>query len=146
VDLKEFEQYLDARGSDWSNWPESIRDQAQSLVSELSEARQLFEEVEEFDILLAKGSVVSVPTSLRNEIFRRTIRKSSEAEQSLDAATWIDSIFAHIWRPIAVAFLPLAIGLAVGFFDQIPVDDLEVEIVELTFTDYQAFASNTNGP
>ena len=139
MNFEEFEYHLDVHGVKWQNWPESIRSAAFTLAEKDQRAKNLYEAEMELDSMLASARL-RAPVSLQRRILNQTIRSSQSN------TGWLDTVLIHVWRPIAVALVPLVLGLGLGFFDQDPVDDLEEEFVVLTFTEMDMLAGVSRAP
>ena len=135
MDLNDFERLLDLHGSNWKMWPEQARRHAQLLVRDHEDAKILYSQATEIDASLRLEPPLA-PKRLRRRILNQTINRLPSSE------SWIETFLTHLWRPVAVAFLPLCLGLAVGFFDQDPINDLEEEIVALTFTEFETLTGD----
>ena len=138
MNFEDFESQLDTFGSQWSNWPDWIREEAQGLVRTHPEAQELYRQALQLHSLLTAEEMLKAPSHLRAKI----LQKIALGSQKIG---WLDNFLANPWRSVAVAFIPLCLGIAIGFFDQESVDTLEEEIVALTFTDLEAMAGVMNG-
>lgn len=140
MNSKDFEHHLDIYGSRWERWPEQLREDARAFLRDNEEANRLFSQAVELDEILLLTRTSNVPTYLRTRIL------ADLANSTIKSSSWLDQFLTHIWRPAAVALVPLFLGFAVGFFDQESVDELEEEIVALSFTDFEMLAGVYDEP
>ena len=140
MNSKDFEHHLDIYGSRWERWPEHLRVDAQAFLRDNEEAKRLFAQVVELDEILQLTRTSNAPSYLRTRIL------ANLANSTIKSSSWLDQFLTHIWRPAAVALVPLFLGFAVGFFDQESVDELEEEIVALSFTDFEMLAGVYDEP
>lgn len=131
MNIKDFEHHLDIYGSRWERWPEHLREDAQAFLRDNEDAKTVFAQVVELDESLLLTRTSGAPTYLRTRIL------ANLANSAIKSSSWLDQFLTHIWRPAAVALVPLFLGFAVGFFDQESVDELEEEIVAISFTDFE---------
>ena len=140
MNSKDFESHLDIYGSRWDRWPEHLRVDAQVFLRDNEEAKKLFAQATDLDEILPLTQPAKVPSYLRTRIL------ANLARPAIKSGNWLDQFLAQLWRPAAVALVPLLLGFAVGFFDQESVDALEEEIVALSFTDFEMLAGVYDGP
>ena len=140
MNSKDFEHHLDIYGSRWERWPEHLRLDAQRFLKDNEEAKSLYAQVIELDEILPLTQPSDAPSYLRTRIL------ANVARTAIHSGNWLDLFLTQLWRPAAVALVPLFLGFAVGFFDQESVDELEEEIVALSFTDFEMLAGVFDEP
>ena len=128
-----FAALLDRHGSDAANWATENRAHALKLLESSTEAQQLLAEARLLDETLDEllpGT--AVPFGLGTRIVANAPHRDP----------WLQWLAVRLWRPAALACLPLAVGFAVGntFAD----DDADLEDqVLVAFADastFEAFA------
>ena len=140
MNSKDFEHHLDIYGSRWERWPEHLRVDAQVFLRDNEEAKRLYAQATELDEILPLTQPSIAPSYLRTRIL------ANLATSAIKSSNWLDQFLTQLWRPAAVALVPLVLGFAVGFFDQESVDELEEEIVALSFTDFEVLAGVYDEP
>lgn len=123
-DMQRFEALLDRHGAEPDDWPATLREQALTLLASSDDARRLYDEARLLDDTLDTLVETTTPLGLRTRILANTPRRDP----------WLDWLRVRIWRPVALACLPLAAGFAVGAnFADDPVD-LEDQVL-IAFAD-----------
>ena len=139
-----FTQLLTAYGADPARWPDAERAAARAFLQDNAEARVLLNEAVLLDQWL-QSSAVHRPafSGLEARLLQRVLpaRESGLMDRLL---TWLlpssDLPLRQLWRPVAVACLPLAIGLLVGFqVELVPeayATTVEEELYLISLSDY----------
>ena len=132
-DEHDFAALLDRHGSEVANWAAENRAHARELLESSAEARQLLAEArlldETLDELLPGAAV---PLGLGTRIVANAPHRDP----------WLQWLAVRLWRPAALACLPLAVGFAVGNTFADDAADLEDQVL-VAFADadtFEAFA------
>ena len=104
---EEFRERLDRYGTNLERWP-AARRAAGRVFAETSEGRRQLDAARAFDALLAETLEVPEPLGLKARILAHV---NVEGHRP-DMASWL---FAPLWRPVALATAPLALGFTLGF-------------------------------
>ena len=105
MNLEEFGQALDRWGSAITDWPEPTRQAAQQLLQSSAAARELHQQAEHVDVLLAE--VLPAPPALQQQIIRAV--PTDDVWQRL--ADWFATA---IWKPALAASCALLVGFVLG--------------------------------
>ncbi len=124
-DVQRFEALLDRHGVEPVGWPVELREQALKLLESAADAKRLHDEARLLDDTLATilGEAPR-PLGLKTRVLANTPRRDP----------WLDWFTVRIWRPVALACLPLAVGFAVGANFADDATDLEDQIL-IAFAD-----------
>ena len=124
----EFAECLDRYGASLERWPSELRASAREFANTDPGRRQL-EAARRFDALLAEALTVPEPFGLKQRIIANT-----DARQGpMDFASWL---LGPLWRPIALAAAPLAVGFTLGFTYP-ETDGLEEAVAVIAFSDVE---------
>ena len=124
-DIQQFEALLDRHGAEPTDWPAALRERALALVDSSTDAQRLFEDAQLLDRTLdAVLDDVPRPLGLKTRILANA--------QPRDP--WLDWFTIRIWRPAALACLPLVVGFAVGTNFADDAVDLEDQVL-IAFAD-----------
>ena len=105
MDIDDFEDSLDRYGADSSQWPETVRSQAPSLLASSTHAQDLLAETKRLDQALNDAlPAAPAPLGLKTRILANLPRRDP----------WLEWLRVKTWRPLALACVPLALGFAVG--------------------------------
>ena len=104
---EEFRDCLDRYGTNLERWP-AARRAAGRAFADTSEGRRQLDAACAFDALLAETLEVPEPLGLKARIVAHVNAEGRLA----DMLSWL---FAPLWRPIAFAAAPLALGFTLGF-------------------------------
>ena len=125
LDVRRFEDLLDRHGVAPADWPTALREQALALLETSVDARRVFDEAQWLsDALDTALTDAPAPLGLKTRIVAKA--------RSRDP--WLDWFTVRIWRPVALACLPLAAGFAVGINFADDPADLEDQIL-IAFAD-----------
>jgi hypothetical protein len=110
-DLARFADLLDRHGSDRSRWPERERVFAETLLAVSADARVAFDHARTLDAWLDDAMVAPAPDTrvLRNRILAALPNRDGFAR----FFDWLRR-GPLLWRPVAVALVPLVLGFLVG--------------------------------
>ncbi|MCY3818620.1 MAG: hypothetical protein OXH52_04545 [Gammaproteobacteria bacterium] len=134
---REFRECLDRYGSDLERWPDGQRAVGRAFAGTAGGRRQL-DAARAFDALLAETLPVPEPIGLKERI----LANLSAAGRPIDLASWL---FAPLWRPVALAVAPLALGFTVGFTYP-ETDSLEEAVAVIAFTEIEeAVGADSDG-
>jgi len=117
--LSALESQLDRYGSDLARWPRAEAAAARRLLNDSAEARRMLREAEVLDRLLD----ASLPAPAYTGLPRRAA--ILDAVRRTDALTGLLEWFRRgpwLWRPVAMALIPLAIGFGAGAGVGLPSD------------------------
>ena len=156
MNMEQFEDCLDKHGSDIGRWPEDLAVAAEQLLGGSELARTAHGEARGLDRLLRDALQTYEPEGLKQRILAK-VAADADAADAADAKSlrpselesgaprgdeksrehsWVDWLTAAIWRPVALAVIPLALGFAVGLnFPEVDGADLEDAVVLMAFTD-----------
>ena len=124
-DVQRLAALLDRYGAESAQWPVALRKQALALIESSVDARRLFEDARLLeDALDAVLADTPVPLGLKTRILANARPRDP----------WLDWFTVRIWRPAALACLPLAVGFAVGTNFADDAADLEDRIL-IAFAD-----------
>lgn len=105
LDERRFEALLDLHGAEIDYWPIDVRDAAHRLLASSADARHLLQDARLLDDALDGLLVdVSPPLGLKTRIVASTPPRDA----------WLDWLTVAVWRPVALACLPLMLGFAFG--------------------------------
>ena len=103
----EFRESLDRYGANLERWP-APRREAGRAFADTSDGRRQLDAARAFDTLLAETLEVPEPLGLKARILAHVNAEG----RPIDILSWL---FAPLWRPIALAAAPLAVGFTLGF-------------------------------
>ena len=127
-DQHAFETLLDRHGSEAADWPAESRAQALELLESSTDARQLHAEARLLDETLDELlPVANLPLGLGTRIVANAPHRDP----------WLQWLAVRLWRPAALACLPLAVGFAVGNTFADDAADLEDQVL-VAFADASA--------
>lgn len=139
-----FAQLLASYGADAARWPEAERAAAQTFLDNNAGTRAMVCDALALDQWLqAPASQVPVFSGLEARLLRHKLPSATRGAPErllawLVPATRLE--LRQLWRPLAVACLPLAIGLLVGFrFELAPeayATTVEEELYLISLSDY----------
>lgn len=78
--LEEFEEALDAHGADLARWPESVRKDADALLTASATARAVLADRQAVEAALRSAPAPKAPTGLVDRIVQRATKPSSKDE------------------------------------------------------------------
>ena len=125
---EEFAECLDRYGSDLERWPDGQRAVGRAFADTAAGRREL-DAARAFDALLAETSSAPEPLGLKERILANVKAEG----RPMDLVTWL---FAPLWRPVAIAVGPLALGFTVGFTYP-ETDSLEEAVAVIAFTEIE---------
>ncbi len=132
---EEFSDCLDRYGTDLENWPREGRSAGRAFANTDAGRRQL-EAARAFDALLTETLVVPEPLGLKTRILANTDSRS-------DFVSWL---VGPLWRPVALAAAPLAVGFTLGFtYPEMDSLELEEAVAVIAFTEIEEANGNGNG-
>ena len=117
MNLEEFTQLLDVHGCVRAAWSAREREQAEALLRESTEARELLQTQQRMENLLNQIAAPEIP-GLEARVLRQPLpaRTKALADRIIDWLTPGNSPLAW-WRPTFAACLPLVFGIALsGWF------------------------------
>ena len=105
MDDDTFEECLDRHGPDLDRWPGTLAAGGRILLERSARARDLLAEARELESALDHLlPAVDAPLGLRTRVLANTPQREA----------WLDWLAANVWRPAALALVPLAVGFGVG--------------------------------
>ncbi len=125
---EEFRQCLDRYGANLECWP-AARRAAGRAFADASEGRRQLDAARAFDALLAETMEAPEPLGLKARILAHV---NAEGRPT-DMLSWL---FAPLWRPIALAAAPLALGFTLGFTYP-ETDSLEEAVAIIAFSEIE---------
>ena len=125
---EEFGQHLDRYGTNLEHWPTGHREAGRAFADTAAGRRQL-DAARSLDALLAETMSVPEPLGLKERILANAVSEG----RPLDIMSWL---FAPLWRPVAVAAAPLALGFTLGFTYP-ETDGLEEAVAVIAFTEIE---------
>ena len=125
---EEFQECLDRYGTNLERWPAERRGPGRACA-DTSEGRRRLDAARAFDALLAETLAVPEPLGLKARIL---VHVNAEG-RLIDMMSWL---FAPLWRPIALAAAPLALGFTLGFTYP-ETDGLEEAVAIIAFTEIE---------
>ncbi len=137
MNIKRFQQLLEAYGTREENWPREEREAARMLLQSNSECERLFQQYQQLDGYLDEY-VTRIPAGLSEKIL------SGLPMPLVDRIiSWlIPDVKSEIWKPAIAGSLPLVVGVILGtstlgsLLDAAePTDNWEEEIYLLALDD-----------
>ena len=125
---EQFGECLDRYGTNLEHWPASQRAAGRAFAGTPSGRRQL-DAAQSLDALLVETMPVPEPLGL----MERILANVRAEERPADFVSWL---FAPLWRPVALAAAPLALGFTVGFTYP-ETDGLEEAVAVIAFTEIE---------
>ena len=125
---EEFGECLDRYGTNLEYWPARQRASGRAFAGTPSGRRQL-DAARSLDTLLAETMSAPEPLGLKQRILANV---GSEG-RPIDFLSWL---FAPLWRPVALAAAPLALGFTLGFTYP-ETDSLEEAVAVIAFTEIE---------
>lgn len=125
---EEFGNCLDRYGANLEHWPAGERAAGRAFADTPAGSRQL-DAARSLDRLLAETMAVPEPLGLKQRILANV---GSEG-RPIDFLSWL---FAPLWRPVAIAAAPLALGFTLGFTYP-GTDGLEEAVAVIAFTEIE---------
>ena len=129
MDIEHFELKLDQFGSNLDQWPDDERRVAIELREQNPSARLLLQNELALVASIEKAMFVPIPYGLKRRILDRV--------QVENKPLWLEVIFKNLWRPIALAVIPVAVGFVAGAATQESYSELNLELVLETFSDFE---------
>lgn len=126
---EEFELRLDRFGSDVESWPIADQRAALELLKREEYARELLDQARQIESAIPRAMSVPDPKDLKRRIM--------DEIQADHKPAWLDLLFKSLWRPVALAMVPVSVGFVAGASTQESYADLDVELVLETFSDYE---------
>jgi len=134
---EEFGGYLDRYGSNLEHWPARER-AAGSAFADTPAGRRQLDAARSLDALLAETMSVPEPLALK----QRILANVGSDGRPIDFLSWL---FAPLWRSLALAAAPLALGFTLGFTYP-ETDGLEEAVAVIAFTEIEeANGAGNNG-
>ena len=125
---EEFGDRLDRYGANLEDWPPADR-AAGRAFADTTEGRRQLDAARAFDALLAETAAVPEPLGLKQRILANVdFRKGP-----MDFMSWLS---APLWRLIALAAAPLAVGFTLGFTYP-GTDSLEEAVAVIAFSEIE---------
>lgn len=119
-DQHQFEALLDRHGAASADWPTEVRVQALELLKSSPEAQRLHAGAQRLDDVLDDILAnVAPPLGLRTRIIANAPQRDA----------WLDWLTVRVWRPVALASLPLVLGFAFGANFADDTTDLEDQLL-----------------
>ena len=132
---EEFSDCLDRYGTNLEDWPREGRSAGRAFANTDSGRRQLAA-ARAFDALLTETLVAPEPLGLKERIL-------ANADSRTDFVSWL---FGPLWRPVALAAAPLAVGFTLGFaYPETDRLELEEAVAVIAFTDIEEANGNDSG-
>ena len=122
----EFAECLDRYGANLEEWPAQVQATGRAFADTAQGRRQL-EAAQRFEALLAETLDVSAPFGLKERIL------ANAEPRPTDFASWLSG---PLWRPIAFAVAPLAVGFTLGFTYP-DTDSLEEAVAVIAFSEVE---------
>lgn len=141
---RRFAQLLASYGADPERWPNAERDAALTFLAQDVRARSMVNEAMQLDHWLQSAEAQRpVFAGLETQLLRRALppKVLSVTDRLL---SWLlpssDLPLRQLWRPVAVACLPLVIGLLVGLqvelAPEVYATSVEEELYLISLSDY----------
>ena len=130
-----FEELLDLYGSDLSAWPEDLRDEANTLLTQSASALALFNAQIAVDKHLAEVMVVPKSYGLEQRIMARF---AAQKRRFTLVQWWTD----FLWKPAFAATCSLAFGFYLGAANEDLSVDLAEDLAYVTFYDYEEWSGD----
>ena len=125
---EEFADCLDRYGANLELWPPEHR-AAGRASAHTTEGRRQLDAARAFDTLFAETASVPVPLGLK----QRILANVDSRRRPIDFVSWL---LAPLWRPIALAAAPLAVGFTLGFTYP-ETDSLEEDVAVIAFSEIE---------
>lgn len=146
LSMQRFEQLVEAYGSDTQRWPADEREAALQLLHRSPEAVILLQQSAWLDSALDQYDTPAFE-QLDSRILQQSLpaRRSGLLERCLGWLVPPSVSLANLWRPTALACLPLMMGLFMGLQTQLfsdPAAEMfafeteETELLLISFADY----------
>jgi hypothetical protein len=111
MDLSRFKMILDAYGSDPDHWPTDEKQQALTLLSKSSKAKELQQIASKLDLLLDTFHVPEPSPELMAKILMQTPSSYSQSNRTY----WLSWFpFEQLWQPATVLAFSAFLGIMVG--------------------------------
>jgi len=127
IDMKEFKEYLLVYGADMSQWPEEIREAAQTELEHSTELQTIVEDSMQFEKVLQNRNYEEPDRDLSERIITASLRQEHIAQR--DPRTFLSFIFQELALPkpalkaVSVLIVSvLMIGFAIGYTN--PLEDV----------------------
>ncbi len=133
---EEFADCLDRYGANLERWPRAVRASGRAFANTDPGRRQL-DAARAFDALLAEAVPVPEPFGLK----QRILANVDSRRHPIDFVSWLA---APLWRPVALAAAPLAVGFTLGFTYP-ETDSLEEAVAIIAFTEIEDVLDASNG-
>lgn len=115
MELNRFTEIILAYGANQAHWPEDERAAAVSFLNSSRQAQALASEAAEFDLELNRYELETVA----DQILKASILEQIQPTIVESLMDWLLPDFTllpqTLWRPTAAAFMPLVLGIAIGF-------------------------------
>lgn len=114
MNTKQFQYYLDLYGSDWQQWPESLREAAQSAASKHPE---LIEAAQKLESLMKDADDIPAREGMAERIIAASLRTApskTREDASIGLKDWLKNLL-HFKPAFALATL-LVVGFIGGFW------------------------------
>ena len=142
--VQRFARLLASYGADARRWPDAERNAALALLARHAEAREMLQDAEPLEQWMqALDRTLPAFAGLEARLLQQTL--PDRGRGLIDRlSAWLlpapDHVLRQLWRPVAAACLPLAIGLLVGFqFELVPevsATTVEEELYLISLSDY----------
>lgn len=129
---EEFADCLDRYGTNLEDWPAGVQMSGRAYTETPRGQRQL-ETARRFDALLAETLDVPEPFGLKERILANAESRAESPNGPMDFASWL---LGPLWRPIALAAAPLAVGFTLGFTYP-ETDSLEEAVAAIAFSEVE---------
>ena len=126
---QKFEELLDLHGSDLSVWPDDLRKQANTLITQSASAQALLNAQMTVDEYLANAMTVPPTDGLEQKIMARF----AAHKRRYEVGHWS----ALFWKPAFAAACSLAFGFYLGAANQELPTDLAEDLTYVTFYDHE---------
>lgn len=105
MDENTFEDALDRLGPDLDRWPDDLAAAAGILLGQSARAGELIAEARELDAALDDLlPAVEAPLGLKTRVLANLPEREA----------WLEWLTRAVWRPAALALVPLVVGFGVG--------------------------------
>jgi len=131
VTATEFEEYLDRYGADIGTWPAALAEPAQMLIERSAVASALHDEAQRTQAMLRDAFTDIEPIGLKTRILANL--------EAAPGRSWLDWLTGALWRPAALALVPLVLGFALGVNYAPHDNDFEDAVTLLVFADLASF-------
>ena len=125
---EEFGDCLDRYGANLEDWPPQDHAAGRAFADTDPGRRQL-DAARAFDALLTETLAVPEPLGLK----QRILANADSRRRPIDSVSWL---LAPLWRPIALAAAPLAVGFTLGFTYP-ETDSLEEAVAVIAFSEIE---------